>query len=169
MLKFKKVWSDIDEINSDMNEMFPSIPNMEVEEYNSLMGRYMESQIRYYNVHQFKFAFFSIFKEAQERLRAKLKINNLLRNLDPSEALGGSEVITNIATNPDSSPETDEYEPIPFVNNQTRQKENLSKVSGLYNWKHSVGGQAYNEFLDSFRGLFRVILSDETEEYYEQR
>ena len=168
MIKFTEVWKDIVEVNADISEFFPSMPLMEREEYITLMGRYAESRIRYTNPTQFKFAFITIYKEAQERLRAKLRINTRLRNLEEMEALGGSEVITNAATNPDTNPDTDNYEPLPYVNNQTRQKENISMVTGLYNWKHSVGGQAYNEFLDAFKPLFRIILSGETEVYYER-
>lgn len=166
MQLFTEVWKSLDEINSDIVEFFPSIAPMEKEEYYSLLGRYGSSTIRYTNPLQFKLAFLTVYKEAQERLRAKLKINTVLRNLSEQEALDGSEVITNAATNPDTSPETDDYDPLPYVNNQTRQKEKLSKVSGYYNWKHSVGGQAYNEFLDAFRMLFRVLLSSEEEIYY---
>jgi len=168
MEKFTDVWKNISEVNVDITNFFPSVLPMEAEEYAALVGRYAESTIRYSNRTQFKLAFLTLYKEAQERLRAKLRINTTLRNLEESEALGGTEVVTNAATNPDTSPDTDDYQPLPYVNSQTRQKENLSKVTGLYNWKHSVGGQAYNEFLDTFTKLFTVILSGEQEVYYEQ-
>jgi hypothetical protein len=167
METLSQIWTTLQEVNNDIQTLFPSIPLMNEEEYAALMGRYAESHIRYDNRTQFKLAFFTYYKEAQERLRAKLRINHILRNLEESEALGGVEVITNIATNPDTDPDTGDYGPLPFVNSQNRQKEKLSKVSGLYNWKHSVGGQAYNEFLDAFKLLFRVIMIEE-EVIYEE-
>jgi len=157
MQKFTEVWKDLGEVNTDITLFFPSISPMENEEYASLLGRYAESEIRYSSPIQFKLAFLTLYKEAQERLRAKLRINTTLRSLEEEQALTGSEIITNQATNPDTEPGTETYEPLPFVSSQTAQKEKLSRVTGLYNWKHSVGGQAYIEFLDTFMKLFRVM------------
>lgn len=162
---FVDVWPELSKVNEDIVTFFPEVPPMVQKEYNALMGRYASSHIRYSNRTQFKLAFLTLYQEAQERLRAKIRINTRLRTLDEKEALSGSEVVTNMATNPDASPDTDDYEPLPYVNNQSRQKENLSKVTGLYSWKHSVGGQAFNEFLDAFKLLFRVILSEEVVVY----
>lgn len=161
MILFTQVFKSLDELNEKKNEMTPSIPDVNEDEWVALMGRYGSSHIRYDNVGQFMAAFFTILRESQERLRVKLKINTRLRSLEESEAMDGEEVITNTATNPDTEPSTDSYEPLPYVNNQVGQKGKLSKVRGLYNWKHSVGGQAYNEFLDGFVKLFRVILGEE--------
>ena len=157
MQKFTEIWKDITEMNVDRNKFFPSIPEVEPEVYAALLGRYAESEIRYTSPIQFKLAFLTLYKEAEERLRAKLMINTRLRSLDETEALSGSQVMTNAATNPDTEPDTGNYDPLPYVNSQTAQKESLSKVTGLYNWKHSVGGQAYIEFLDTFMKLFRVM------------
>ena len=161
MLKFSKVWEDIDAINADKNTFFPSIPDFEPEEYAALLGRYAESHTRYDNETQFKLAFFSIDIEARPRLRAKIRANELLRNLDEDEVLEGGLSVINSAANPDTAPSTEAFEPLPYINSQSAQKDKLGKVSGLYNWKHSVGGQAYNEYLDSFRKLFRVVLREE--------
>lgn len=155
------IWPTLEAVNQDIQELFDGIEPMSKNEYSALMGRYGSSHIRFSNRTQFKLSFLTIYSEGQERLRAKLRINTRLRNLDEREALGGSEVITNTAANPDTDPSTDAYEPLPYVNSQTGQKEKLSTVTGLYNWKHSVGGQAYNEFLDAFKLLFRVILREE--------
>jgi hypothetical protein len=157
MQKFTEVWKDITQINQDIQTFFPSVPQMDTEVYAALLGRYAESEIRYTSPIQFKLAFLTLYKEAHERLQSKLRINTILRNLDEEEALSGSQVMTNAATNPDTEPDTGNYEPLPFVNSQTAQKESLSRVTGLYNWKHSIGGQAYIEFLDTFMKLFRVI------------
>lgn len=165
MILLTKVWSDLESYNQDRAIFFPSIPEMTEEEWVVLMGRYGSSHIRYSNPTQFKFAFFGLNKEAQEKMRAKLKVNERLRNLTEEEALSGDEIITNVATNPDTAPSMDVYEPLPYVSNQTGQKETRGKVAALYNWKHSLGGQAYNEWLDTFRALFRVILQEEVDVY----
>lgn len=167
MIKFPVVWKTLAEYNTDKNFFMPSIEDMNEEEWVALLGRYAESHIRFHNVTQFKMAFLTINKEAQEKLRSKLKINARLRSLNEDEALYGAEIITNMATNPDTEPTTEAYEPLPYVNQQTGQKEQLGIVGGLYRLKHSIGGQAYNEYLDSFRSLFRVILIDEEVVYEE--
>lgn len=161
MLKFTEIWEDIDAINIDKNIFFPELPDFTNEEFNALLGRYAESHVRYHNPTQFKLAFLSNDIEARARLRAKLKANETLRNLELSEILEGGQSIVNVATNPDTEPSTEIFEPLPYVNTQNAQKDTLSKVNALYNWKHSVGGQAYNEYLDSFRKLFRHVLSEE--------
>ncbi len=167
MILFTEVWKNLDELNDDIEKYFPSIGGLTDEEYMALVGRYGSSHIRYTNVFQFKAAFFTILKESLERMRAKLKINTRLREMDEVEALLGMEIVTNIAANPDTEPSTDAYEPLKFIQQQSGQRENIAPVRGLYSWKHSVGGQAYNEFLDSFRKLFRVIITD-TVTVYEQ-
>lgn len=169
MIKFEFVWESVEELNKDKDKFFPSIPNMEQEEFTALAGRYWGSEIRYTNMMQFKFAFFSILVDALPRLRAKLRINERLRNLSVEEAMEGMEIITNVATNPDTSyPEPDEiYEPLEYVSSQSAQKEKQGIARGLFNWKHMVGGQSYNEFLDSFKKLFRVILSERSLEVIE--
>jgi hypothetical protein len=169
MIKFEFVWESVEELNKDKNKFFPSIPDMEQEEFTALAGRYWGSEIRYTNMMQFKFAFFSILVDALPRLRAKLRINERLRNLSVEEAMEGMEIITNVATNPDTSyPEPDEiYEPLEYVSSQSAQKEKQGIARGLFNWKHMVGGQSYNEFLDSFKKLFRVILSERSLEVIE--
>ena len=167
MIKFPVVWESLKAYNEDKDFFTPSLPDMNEEEWVALLGRYAESHIRFHNVTQFKMAFLTINREAQEKLRSKLKINSRLRSLNEEEALYGAEIITNVATNPDTEPTTEAYEPLPYVNQQTGQKESLGIVGGLYRLKHSVGGQAYNEYLDAFRGLFRVILIDEEVVYEE--
>jgi len=167
METFIDVFPTLAKLNEYKTELFPSIEDTNQEEYVSLVGRYASSHIRYMNRYQFMCAFFTILREAQEKLRIKLTINTRLRSLEESEALEGEQVITNDATNPDTEPSTNDYSPLPYVNKQVAQKGDLSKVKGLYNWKHSVGGQAYNEFLDAFKSLFKVILIQE-ETVYEQ-
>lgn len=167
MEKFTDVWKDINEVNTDIETFFPSVSPMEPEEYAALLGRYAESEIRYTNRTQFKLAFLTLYKEAQERVRAKLRINKILRELEEDEALVGMQVVANQATNPDTEPPTEDYEQLPYVNAQTSQREKVGRVTGLYNWKHSVGGQAYIEFLDTFMKLFRVI-HKHAEAVYEQ-
>lgn len=164
-MKFTSVWEDLESYNSDLLIFNPSFAPMEQEEYNALMGRYAESDIRYKNVTQFKLAFMTLNKEAQEKLRSKLLINTRLRNLTEEQALEGTIVISNNATNPDTSPAVDAWEPLPYVNAQSGQKEKISTVRGLYNWKHSVGGQAFNEYLDTFTKLFKVLIIEEEDLY----
>ena len=167
MEKFTDIFKDIEELNAWRGEIAPHIPAIEVQEWVALMGRYAESHIRYNNRVQFICAFMTILGENLEKLRVKLKVNTALRELDPSEALSGDEVITNNATNPDTTPATDSYDPLPYISTQVAQKGKLATVKGLYEWKHAVGGQAYNEFLDGFRPLFRVVLREEINIYEE--
>lgn len=162
---FTTIFTDLDNLNEWKNKMMPSIEDTTEEEWVALMGRYGSSHVRYNNRYQFMAAFFTILREAQEKLRIKLKVNTELRSLGSEDALEGDEVITNTAVNPDTNPATDAYEALPYVNSQVAQKGKLGKVRGLYSWKHSVGGQAYNEFLDAFKGLFRVVLSEEVTLY----
>lgn len=165
MEKFTDVWETLESYNADRQKFYPTTPAMTQEEFNTLLGRYASSTIRYSNRTQFKLAFMSINVEAQERLRAKLMINTKLRNLVEEEALEGNMVVINNATNPDTEPSTEAFSPLPYVNGQTAQKEKIGKVGGLYNWKHSVGGQAYNEYLDMFKRLFKVVLEEEITVY----
>ena len=164
---FTDVFPTLETLNSRKDELMPSIDDISSEEYVALIGRYGSSHIRYAVVIQFECAFFTIMSEALERLRVKLRVNTRLRNLTEDEALGGEKVISNNATNPDTEPSTEDNEELPYINGQTVQKGTIGKVKGLYDWKHSVGGQAYNEFLDGFRSLFRVVLIEE-ETIYEQ-
>ena len=161
--KFSEVFPSLEQLNKDREFLNPEIPSLSGEEWVALVGRYAESQICYHNEMQFKAAFFTIMRENLERLRTKLRANARLRSLEESEVLEGDKIVTNIATNPDTEPSTEEFAPLPYVNSQNSQKGMLGKVKGLYNWKHSVGGQAYNEFLDGFRDLFiKLLLEEET-------
>lgn len=154
---FIEVFADMTALNARRATLMPTIPVMIAEEYAALLGRYMSSHIRYSTVLQFEYAFFTILRENQERLRTKLDANTKLRGLTEAQALEGEEVVANVSANPDSTPATDAYTPLPTVTQQNAQKSKLGKVAGLYNWKHSVGGQAYNEYLDGFKMLFRVV------------
>lgn len=160
-MKFKDIYGSLEQLNERKNELMPSIDDLTSEEYVALIGRYAESNIRYSSVIQFEAAFLTTMKESLEKLRAKLKINARLRTMEEAEALKDESRIVNSATNPDTIPPTDTDEILGYINAQQTEKGKLSPVRGLYNWKHSVGGQAYNEFLDSFRYLFRVILFKE--------
>ena len=162
---FTTIFPDLETLNEWKVKLMPTIPDTTEEEWVALLGRYGGSHIRYNNRVQFIASFFTILKEAQEKLRIKLQVNTRLRTLEEVEALDGEEVISNTATNPDQEPSTVDYDPLPYVNSQVAQKGKLGKVKGLYNWKHSVGGQAYNEFLDAFKQLFRVILREEETVY----
>jgi hypothetical protein len=165
MEKFTDIFKDLDELNKWRENISPYIPEVELREWVALVGRYGDSHTRYSNRVQFICAFMTILGENIEKLRVKLRVNSELRQLDVVDALSGDEVITNNATNPDTSPSNDAYEPLPYVSSQVAQKGKLAKVRGLYDWKHSVGGQAYNEFLDGFRPLFRVVLREEVNLY----
>ena len=109
MLKFTKIWEDINTLNNDKNKLFPSLEDYTPEEYGALVGRYAESHTRYDNPTQFKMAFFTIDIEARPRLRAKLRANDMLRNLEEDEVLEGGISIVNSATNPDTAPSTEAF------------------------------------------------------------
>ena len=154
---FAEIFPDLTTINARRAAINPLIPAINNEEFVALMGRYGESHVRFSTDLMFEYNFFTILRENQERLRTKLEANAKLRALSEDEALEGEEVIINVSANPDSAPATDAYEALPTVTQQNAQKAKLGKVQGLYNWKHSVGGQAYNEYLDGFKMLFRVV------------
>ncbi len=158
MEKFSSIFPTLEIMNEYKNDMAEDIPDINKQEWVALNGRYNESEIRYGNRYQFMCNFFTILRESQEKLRKKLSINTTLRSLTDEESLVSDEIITNNAVNPDTEPSTDNYTPLPYVNTQSAQISKQGKVRGLYALKHSIGGQAYNEFLDSFRPLFRVIL-----------
>lgn len=154
---FLEVFPDLATLNARRLVINPAIPEVNQEEFVALAGRYGGSHIRYTVPLLFEYAFFTILRENQERLRTKLLANMKLRELSEEEALEGEVTVANISSNPDSEPATDAFEPLPTITQQQSQKSKLGKVQGLYNWKHSVGGQAYNEYLDSFKMLFRVV------------
>lgn len=154
---FTEVFLDLAALNLRKAAINSTIPDMNNEEWVALMGRYAGSHIRFTNVVQFEYAFFTVLRENQERLRTKLLANTALRELSEDEALDGEQVVANVSANPDSAPATDAFAPLQTVTQQNAQKAKLGKVQGLYNWKHSVGGQAYNEYLDGFKMLFRVV------------
>lgn len=160
-----QVWSSLDEYNATRDAIMPTLAPMNNEEWVAIIGRYGSSHIRYYSEIQFMAQFFTISVENQPKLRAKLRINERLREMEEAEALEGGKIIANQAVNPDTAPATDAFEPLPYVNQQNAQKETLGKVGGLYNLKHSIGGQAYNEYLDGFRHLFRQILMEDVDVY----
>lgn len=167
MRLFSEIFKTMDELNEKLLKMKPEATTINNDEWVALMGRYGSSHIRYNNEGQFMAMFFTILQESLEKLRAKLSINTKLRTMDESEALNGDVMVVNNATNPDTEPSTEDFSPLPYINSQTAQKTKYGKVSGYYQWKHSVGGQAYNEFLDSFKYLFRVLLTEDYTVYGE--
>ena len=164
---FTDVFPTLEKLNERKDELTPSVDDVNQEEWVALIGRYGSSHIRYSTTIQFECMFFTILYEALDRLRVKLRVNKRLRTMEEEEALSGEKVVSNQATNPDTEPSTEDFDELPYINGQTTQKGTIAKVKGLYEWKHSVGGQAYNEFLDGFRSLFRVVLIQE-EVVYEQ-
>ena len=163
-----QVWPTLANLQSDYALYTSSKETITKDCWLAIIGRYSESHIIMRNEMQFKAAFLSTFLEAYPKLTAKLSINDKLRGLTVDEALDGGKILANNAKNPDSEPADSDTEELPYINDQTVRKETLSKVRGLYDWKNTVGGQAYNEFLDRFRPLFRVILVDKEEMFYEQ-
>lgn len=183
---FSEIIKDYDTLEKCRAAIMPSCPEFTQEEYAALIGRYGESHTRYTNEGQFLAQFFTISLEGLPRLRAKLRANDKMRNLSDDEVLEGEKYTTtdkeiqtgtiNQASNPDTEPPTEEFESLPYIQGQEKSKaENtrehteartLGKVSGLYFYKHSLGSQAYGEWLDSYRDLFRKILSTDEEYYY---
>lgn len=164
-MRFSQIYPSLEELNRRKNLLNDKIPDLENEEYLALIGRYAQSSIQYNSVIQFEAAFLTTLIESLSRLRAKLKINERLKTMEETEALKDDVRLVNMARNPDSEPTTDTDEHLPYVQEQQVVKGSLSPVKGLYNWKHSVGGQAYNEFLDSFKFLFRTLLVKEDTMY----
>lgn len=162
----------------------PTCEDFTEEEYAILIGRYAESHIRSKNEIQFMCAFFGISVEALDKLHAKLRANKWIRGLSEEEVLQGEKTTRNHteetgqtineATNPDTEPSTDVFDALPYTNSQeksqqlreTKDETNTRNplVSAIFNWKHGMGSQAYNEFLDSYRELFVQIFS--TKEVY---
>lgn len=164
-MKFSEIYPSLEELNRRKNELNNKVPDLENEEYLALIGRYAQSSILYHSVIQFEAAFLTTLVESLSRLRAKLRINDRLKNMEETEALKDDIRLVNVARNPDTEPSNNIDEALPYVQEQQVVKGSLSPVKGLYNWKHSVGGQAYNEFLDSFKFLFKTLLVEEDTVY----
>lgn len=162
-----QIWPEMTSLQNDIDTYTSITDKITKDSWLAIIGRYAESHIIDRNEMQFKAQFLTILSEAYPKLLAKLTINEKLRKLTEAEALDGGKIIANNAKNPDSEPADSDTSELPYINDQSVQKETIGRVRGLYDWKNTVGGQAYNEFLDRFKPLFRVILVDIEEFLYE--
>lgn len=99
----------------------------------------------------------------ETKLYTQKKIRDLLES---DELFDGSININNHAFNPSTTPSTDEFSPLNYINDQTANKWKKSKLEGYGMLMEVMKNDITKEFLDKFDKLFRNMLNPDGNLYY---
>ena len=133
-----------------------------------LYGRYGNSIIASSDTEQFKYRLFSIIFQGGLGWSKKLEIQQKLSALDLSsdDWLIGSTQIYNHANNPSTTPDTQTFDEIEFIDDQNVTKTRKGKLEGYFVLKELIDQDVTNEFIKKFNTLFLQVVEPEKPLYY---
>lgn len=125
--------------------------------YYLLYARYGNSPTASYDENNFKYQVWSLIYQHGPTWERKLEIQKTLRKLNEEEIMTGTKAINNIASNPASSPSTNNTEEIRTINGQTVAKYKKAKIEGYASLVILLDSDITKEFIDKFRPLFAMF------------
>lgn len=127
--------------------------------YYLLYAKYGNSVIASYDENRFMYELFSIIFMYGPTWETKLKIQEEMRGLlATGELLDGGTNINNHSYNPSTAPNTDAFDPLTTINDQTANRRKKSKMEAYGSLLANLKTDITKEFIDRFAKLFLVIV-----------
>ena len=144
---------------------FYGIDEMDSYIYSHVLIRYGGDRFRYSSGEMAAAKMFQILSIEYPAYIQKKSAAQAVYDLELEEIKKGTLQIANSAANPNSDPETDSLDPLPFINGQQVMGTKLDELAALQRKYRAVYTKYLEELLKSLQGLFQGILA-ETEEVF---
>ena len=144
---------------------FYGIDEMDSDIYSNILIRYGGDRFRYSSGEMAAAKMFQILSIEYPAYIQKKSAAQAVYDLELEEIKKGTLQIANSAANPNSDPETDSLDPLPFINGQQVMGTKLDELAALPRKYRAVYTKYLEELLKSLQGLFQGILA-ETEEVF---
>lgn len=144
---------------------FYGIDEMDSDIYSHVLIRYGGDHFRYSSGEMSAAKMFQILSIEYPAYIQKKSAAQAVYDLELEEIKKGTLQIANSAANPNSDPETDSLDPLPFINGQQVMGTKLDELAALQRKYRAVYTKYLEELLKSLQGLFQGILA-ETEEVF---
>lgn len=125
--------------------------------WNLLYGRHGNDGIRSSDVARWKMQLFNVIYSYGPTWSKRKSIQSRLRQMDDAAFREGNVSIHNNAVNPSTGPSTTEFQPLPYVNNQTAAGTTKPLVEALLSQAQYLDDTLDEAFLAHFDGLFTVF------------
>lgn len=122
-----------------------------------LSAKYGNTPIANLSETQFKLKVWQIMFEYGPTWAKRLEIQEKLRAISDDDLIKGNKIITNTASNPQTDPDTQALTDISFLDNQTTQNQQKSKLGGYANLVELLETDVCAYYLDRFSVLFKHI------------
>lgn len=129
--------------------------------YALLYGYYGNSHIASMDETQFKYKLFSIIYSYGPSWKKRQDIQKKLRDLTEADLTYGGRSISNHANNPSTSPSTDAFTPLTFIDNQNASSVEKSKLEAYAQLWTVIDTDVTHDFIMRFRTLFLQIVNPE--------
>lgn len=131
-----------------------------------LSARYGNSPIANLSETQFKLKVWQIMFEYGPTWAKRLEIQEKLRGLTDDQLKTGSSIITNIASNPQTSPDTGTTGYISYTDQQTAQNQKKSLLGGYASLVELLETDVCAYYLDRFGSLFKHVFVPDANAIY---
>lgn len=135
--------------------------------YYLMFARHGNDPIANYDENQFKTKLWTMVWQYGFVWEKKIDIQNNLRALNLAELREGAESIANHASNPNTSPNTNAYDALPYIDSQNAIKGKLSPIDAYAKIWNMLDADATDEFLQNFDKLFKKFVKPGTYLYVE--
>jgi hypothetical protein len=123
-----------------------------------LTGRYGNSPIANLSEEQFKIKMFNVMFMYAPAWAKRLDIQDKLRALTDTDLVKGSKIISNVASNPQTSPDTAALTDVTYIDQQTTQNQQKSLLGGYASLLELLETDVCAYYIDRFGDLFKHIL-----------
>lgn len=130
--------------------------------YYLLYARHGNDPIANYDENQFKFKLFTLIWQYGAEWQKKLEIQANIRALTEADIREGGESISNHASNPNTSPETNAYEALTYIDSQNAMKGKISKIDAYLKQWNLLDSNLTEDFLIRFNILFKKFVKPGT-------
>lgn len=171
---FSEIWPEVTDFLTDYNAGQIPVTIKETDSltpttlYYLLYAKYGNSHIASMDEQQFKFKLLSEIWLYAPAVNKKREIQQKLINLTDDELIKGSQLISNIASNPSSEPSSDSLEALTYINEQHTNTNVRGKLDAYANLYEILKQDIINTFLSKFKHLFITIVEPEMPLLYEE-
>lgn len=162
---FSEVWDDSTEFKTDYATYEAGIDNLNkvdnkyvVLTWQLLASKFAQTPIRSDSVDQFKLAVFAIMASEAPTWARRLELQKSLRDMTEADLLAGETSIANRAQNPDEAPTTQTIDELTYVDVQTTNKLQRSKIQAYALLDSLLQNDLCETYVHKFNSLFKRIL-----------
>lgn len=165
---FTQVWDEVEDFMQDFhnNGLFDTTTQPLTDAtaqtlYYLLYARFGNNPIANRDINQWKYKMFSVILQYGPTWAKKMEVQKALRELSIDDLREGTEAVHNAAFNPETAPSTDDYDPLPFINQQNATKYKKNKLDGYALLVALLEDDLTYKFLNKFQHCFKQFVAPE--------